>query len=55
MWKFLPLKPVAGRWQDKLRRIDWFGLAAAVFSILFLLVSAIVLAQVQLEFPFSNH
>jgi MFS family permease len=30
MWICLPLKPVEGSWQDKLRKIDWFGLAAAV-------------------------
>ena len=39
MWICLPLKPVTGSWRDKLRKIDWFGLCAAVASVLFLLVS----------------
>ncbi|TVY45765.1 putative transporter [Lachnellula occidentalis] len=38
MWRFLPLKPVTGRWQDKLRKLDWAGLAVAVVGMLFLLI-----------------
>lgn len=38
MWICLPLKPVTGSWKDKLGKIDWFGLAAAVAGILLILV-----------------
>ncbi|TVY27457.1 putative transporter [Lachnellula hyalina] len=38
MWRFLPLKPVTGSWQNKLRKIDWAGLAVAVVGMLFLLI-----------------
>lgn len=34
----LPLKPVAGRWQDKVKKIDWLGIAASVAGIVLLLV-----------------
>lgn len=40
MWMSLPLKTVAGSWQDKLRKIDWFGLGVAVAGMLFLLVGS---------------
>jgi MFS family permease len=39
MWVYLPLKPVTGSWRDKIGKIDWLGLCAAVAAILFLLVS----------------
>lgn len=35
----LPLKPVTGRWQDKVKKIDWPGIAASVSGIVLLLVS----------------
>lgn len=38
-WAALPLKPMVGSWQDKLRKIDWVGLCAAVVGMLFVLVS----------------
>lgn len=34
----LPLKPVTGSWREKLAKIDWFGLFAAVTAIVFVLV-----------------
>lgn len=34
----LPLKYVAGRWQDKAKRIDWLGIVASVSGIVLLLV-----------------
>lgn len=40
----LPLKPVAGRWQDKAKRIDWLGIAVSVSGIVLLLVCV----QIQL-------
>lgn len=38
MWICLPLKPVAGSWRQKLMKIDWLGLGAAVTAIVLLLV-----------------
>ena len=40
MWVCLPLKPVTGSWRGKLRKIDWFGLCAAVVAVVLLLVGA---------------
>ncbi|KAF4304005.1 Major facilitator superfamily [Botryosphaeria dothidea] len=37
-WAALPLKPMVGSWQDKLRKIDWVGLCAAVMGMLFVLI-----------------
>ncbi|KAI0127597.1 major facilitator superfamily domain-containing protein [Xylariales sp. AK1849] len=34
----LPLKQVTGSWRNKLQKIDWFGLCAAVAAIVFLLI-----------------
>ncbi|KAF1839543.1 MFS general substrate transporter [Decorospora gaudefroyi] len=34
----LPLKPVAGRWTDKVKKIDWPGMAASVSGIVLLLI-----------------
>ncbi|ORY57875.1 major facilitator superfamily domain-containing protein [Pseudomassariella vexata] len=38
MWVYLPLKPVAGCYSDKLRKIDWFGLVTVVNGVLFVLI-----------------
>lgn len=38
----LPLKPVTGRWQDKVKKIDWLGIAASVSGIVLLLVSVVI-------------
>lgn len=38
MWLCLPLKPVSGSWREKLQKIDWLGLAAAIACVVFLLV-----------------
>ncbi|KAH8197770.1 hypothetical protein TruAng_008059 [Truncatella angustata] len=38
MWIALPLKPVTGSWREKLAKIDWFGLCAAVIAVVFVLV-----------------
>ncbi|KAH7311338.1 major facilitator superfamily domain-containing protein [Stachybotrys elegans] len=34
----LPLKPVTGKWEYKLRQIDWLGIAASIAGIVLLLV-----------------
>ena len=34
----LPLKPVIGSWKEKLRKIDWYGVAASVTGVVLLLV-----------------
>lgn len=39
MWVALPLKKVEGGWREKVRKIDWVGLGAAVVGVLFVLVS----------------
>lgn len=36
----LPLKPVVGSWREKLRQVDWMGLAAALVGMFCILVSA---------------
>jgi MFS family permease len=38
LWVFIPQKKVKGKWQEKVRRIDWLGLGTAVTGILFILV-----------------
>ena len=38
MWVFLPLKPVQGSWKEKIAKIDWYGLGAAVVAVSLLLV-----------------
>ncbi|CAI6331999.1 unnamed protein product [Periconia digitata] len=38
MWFLLPLKPVTGSWQEKLRKVDWYGLIVAVTAMIFLLL-----------------
>ncbi|KAF7541725.1 hypothetical protein G7054_g374 [Neopestalotiopsis clavispora] len=38
MWVFLPLKPVRGSWKEKLGKIDWYGLGAAVVAVSLLLI-----------------
>ncbi|KAI2741843.1 hypothetical protein DTO013E5_5265 [Penicillium roqueforti] len=38
MWICLPLKPVSGSWREKLGKIDWLGLAAAIACVVFLLI-----------------
>ena len=35
----LPLKPVTGDWREKVRKIDWIGVAASVVGIVLVLVS----------------
>lgn len=42
MWVFLPLKPVRGSWKEKLGKIDWYGLGAAVVAVSLLLVIEIL-------------
>ncbi|KAL1629127.1 hypothetical protein SLS56_005570 [Neofusicoccum ribis] len=49
MWVYLPLKPMGGSWREKVRKIDWFGLGAAVVGMLFVLVSEGVLKNVLFE------
>lgn len=49
MWISLPLKPVVGNWQDKIRKIDWLGLVVAVTGLLFLLVSPDTPAKMKLS------
>ncbi|KAI1848067.1 hypothetical protein JX266_006180 [Neoarthrinium moseri] len=60
----LPLKPVTGSWREKLAKIDWFGLGAAVTAVVFVLVpinsggsifpwnSALVIAMLSIGFVF---
>ncbi|ETS85925.1 hypothetical protein PFICI_03950 [Pestalotiopsis fici W106-1] len=38
MWVFLPLKPVQGNWKEKIAKIDWYGLGAAVVAVSLLLI-----------------
>ncbi|KAK9412924.1 putative Major facilitator superfamily domain-containing protein [Seiridium unicorne] len=38
MWVLLPLKPVTGSWREKMAKIDWFGLCAAMIAVVFVLV-----------------
>ncbi|KAL0938281.1 major facilitator superfamily transporter [Colletotrichum truncatum] len=38
IWMCLPLKPVFGGWREKLGKIDWYGLGAAMAGILLLLI-----------------
>ncbi|GME30609.1 MFS transporter [Neofusicoccum parvum] len=38
MWVYLPLKPMGGSWREKVRKIDWFGLGAAVVGMLLVLI-----------------
>ncbi|KAF9630025.1 Major facilitator superfamily [Lasiodiplodia theobromae] len=38
MWVALPLKKVEGGWREKVRKIDWVGLGAAVVGVLFVLI-----------------
>ncbi|XXG95800.1 hypothetical protein Hte_002071 [Hypoxylon texense] len=38
MWFYLPLKPVTGSWNEKVRKIDWFGLFTVVTGVLFLII-----------------
>ncbi|KAH9226335.1 hypothetical protein K456DRAFT_58812 [Colletotrichum gloeosporioides 23] len=38
IWLCLPLKPVAGSWREKLAKIDWYGLGAAMAGVLLLLI-----------------
>jgi MFS family permease len=37
----LPLKPVKGNWQEKLPKIDWFGVGTSITGIILLLVSVV--------------
>lgn len=50
MWFLLPLKPVTGSWQEKIRKIDWYGLVAAVVAMVFLLVSIALSSSVSYLF-----
>ncbi|KAK2752026.1 major facilitator superfamily transporter [Colletotrichum kahawae] len=38
IWLCLPLKPVTGSWREKLAKIDWYGLGAAMAGVLLLLI-----------------
>jgi len=41
----LPLKPVEGKWKEKLSQVDWFGVGASVTGIVFLLVGSVLLQK----------
>ncbi|OTA57961.1 MFS general substrate transporter [Hypoxylon sp. EC38] len=38
-WVWLPLKPVTGRWSEKIQKIDWLGLFTVVIGVLFLIIA----------------
>jgi MFS family permease len=38
LWLLLPLKPMTGRWQDKVKQMDWLGIFTSVAGIVLLLI-----------------